>query len=305
MTDAHSPKPTIFVTGAAGFVGAATVRAALAAGHKVIALVRTPNPARLFDVAADCEIIVADLADTDAIAAQLMATKPDIVVHCAWEGVGGSARAGDVQLDNVMTSVALIDAAIAAGVAKFVGIGSQAEYGRFDRRITETDLPNPTMLYGAAKLAALHLVRQRMESVDRAFAWLRIFSTYGPGDNPNWLIPHALSELRSARTPKLTAGTQSWDYLHISDVARGILAAATNATATGTFNLSSGTATPVRSIIETLRDCAAPGHALRFGEIPFGRDQIMHLEGDNSRLKAATGWTPQIDIFAGLKALAA
>jgi nucleoside-diphosphate-sugar epimerase len=297
-----SPPLRLFVTGAGGFVGAEVVREALKAGHHVIALVRSPNPQRLAGLNAD--IRIADLSDTAAIAAILDETRPDVVVHSAWEGVGGLNRAGDVQLDNITTSVALADTAIAAGVQKFVGVGSQAEYGRYDRRIFETDLPNPSMLYGAAKLAALHLIRQRMEAAGRDFAWLRIFSTYGPGDNPNWLIPSALAQLQAGIAPKLTAGTQTWDYLHVNDVARGILAAAVTPGATGTFNLSSGVSTPVRAIIETLRDLVAPGLELTFGDIPFGPAQIMRLEGDNACLKAATGWSPRIEIFDGLKALA-
>jgi nucleoside-diphosphate-sugar epimerase len=298
-----SPPLRMFVTGAGGFVGAEIVREALAARHHVIALVRSKNPARISGFNAD--IRIADLSDTPAIAALLTETRPEIVIHSAWEGVGGPNRAGDVQLDNITTSVALADAAIAAGVQKFVGVGSQAEYGRFDRRIFETDLPNPSMLYGAAKLAALHLTRQRMEAAGKDFAWLRIFSTYGPGDNPNWLIPSALAQLRQGIAPKCTAGTQTWDYLHVNDVARGILAAAVSPQVSGTFNLSSGISTPVRSIIEYLRDQVAPGLDLTFGEIPFSPAQIMCLEGDNSRLKDATGWSPQIAIFDGLKALAA
>ena len=303
MTEAPHSKHRIFITGAGGFVGAAVVRAALADGHSVITLVRNSDPARLADVADKIEIKRADLANSPAIAAILSQTRPDIVVHCAWEGVGGPDRAGDIQLDNVMTSVALADAAIEAGVQKFVGIGSQAEYGRFDRRITEADLPNPTILYGAAKLSALHLIRQRVEAANKAFAWMRIFSTYGPDDNPNWLIPSALAALREGRAPKLTAGTQTWDYLHIEDVASGILAASLAPGASGVFNLSSGISTPVRTIIEALRDRVAPGLELKFGEIAFGPSQIMQLEGDNSRLIAATGWQPQIGLLEGLNRL--
>jgi nucleoside-diphosphate-sugar epimerase len=297
-----APRLKILVTGAGGFVGAEVVREALANGHNVVALVRSRNAARLTGL--NIDIRIADLSDTPAVSAILEETRPDVVIHSAWEGVGGPNRAGDVQLDNIKTSVALADAAIAAGVAKFVGVGSQAEYGRFDRRIFETDLPNPSILYGAAKLAALHLIRQRLDAAGKDFAWLRIFSTYGPGDNPNWLIPSALAHLQAGQAPQLTAGTQTWDYLHVNDVARGIIAAAVTPAVTGTFNLSSGISTPVRAIIEYLRDQVAPAIELKFGEIPFGPAQIMRLEGDNSRLKDATGWAPQIGIFEGLKALA-
>jgi nucleoside-diphosphate-sugar epimerase len=242
-----------------------------------------------------------NLGDSAAVAALLAAVRPDIVVHSAWEGVGGALRAGDIQLDNIRTSVALADAAIAAGARKFVGIGSQAEYGRYDRKIAETDLPQPTMLYGAAKLAANHLVTQRCREAGISFAWLRLFSVYGPGDNPNWLIPSTAASLVRGTPPKCTAGTQKWDYLHIDDVAEGVLAAATTDGATGIFNLSSGDPVAIRAIVEMLRDLAAPGLALNFGAVPFGPDQIMHLDGDNHRLREATGWAPQVPLNEGLR----
>ena len=296
---------TVFITGANGFVGAATVRAALADGHRVMALVRSPEPWRLAGLpgtlAGALSVHVADLGDSGAVAALLAQLRPEVVVHSAWEGVGGALRAGDIQFDNIRTTLALVDGAIAAGVTKFVGIGSQAEYGRFDRRIVETDLPAPTMLYGAAKLAACHLVRQRLRDAGVAFAWLRLFSVYGPNDNPNWLIPQVAAALARGDVPRCTAGTQKWDYLHIDDVARGVLAAAVVDGATGVFNLSSGAPVAVRAIVERLRDLAAPGLALRFGDVAFGPDQIIHLEGDNARLRKATGWAPAIDTLSGLR----
>jgi nucleoside-diphosphate-sugar epimerase len=276
------------------------VKAAVAAGHEVVALVRN-DTSRLTSIADRISMQRVDLADTTAVAALLHSAKPAIVIHSAWEGVGGALRSGDIQLDNIRTTVALADAAIAAGARKFVGIGSQAEYGRYDRKIVETDLPQPTMLYGAAKLAACHLAAQRCREAGMAFAWLRLFSVYGAGDNSNWLIPSAAVALVRGKPPLCTAGTQKWDYLHIDDVADGVLAAATSDRATGVFNLSSGNPVAVRQIVETLRDFAAPDLKLNFGAIPFGPDQIMHLDGDNGRLRAATGWSPRVPLAEGLR----
>lgn len=290
----------ILVTGAGGFVGAAVVKGAVASGHEVVALVRN-DTARLAAVANRIAMHRVDLSDRTAVARVIGSARPDVIVHSAWEGVGGALRSGDIQLENIGTAVALADAAIGAGVRKFVGIGSQAEYGRYDRKIVEADLPQPTMLYGAAKLAANHLCAQRCREAGVSFAWLRLFSVYGPGDNANWLIPSAAASLVRGRAPLCTAGTQKWDYLYIDDVASGVLAAATTEGATGVFNLSSGEPVAVRTIVETLRDFAAPGLKLTFGGIPFGPDQIMHLDGDNSRLREATGWSPRVPLAVGLR----
>lgn len=290
----------ILVTGASGFVGAAVADLAAREGHQVTALVRNPSSPRAVSLAERCDIAVADLSNRDSVRAALSEARPDYVIHSAWEGVGGPDRAGDIQLDNIRTTVDLLDSAIAAGARRFIGIGSQAEYGRHDRRIDENAATQPFLLYGAAKLSACHLTRQRASEAGIGFAWLRLFSPYGPGDNPNWLIPSVAAQILAGQAPRTSAGTQKWDYLHIDDCAQGILATAVTENAHGVFNLSSGRAVTVRSIVERLRDLACPRLPLTFGEIPFGPNQIMHLEGDCSRLIAATGWTPHIMIEDGL-----
>ena len=287
----------LLVTGAGGFVGAAIVRAALAAGHDVVATGRSAAPARLAGTTASYYAV--DLSDYAAVDAMVDAVRPDIIIHSAWEGVSGAARAGDIQFANIEHCNHLVDATIRIGARKFVGIGSQAEYGRFDRLISEDDLPNPTMIYGVAKLAAYHFGRQRAADVGVDFAWLRLFSPYGPGDNGNWLIPSLIAQMAAGIPPKMTMGAQRWDYLFIDDCADAILAAAVS-DASGVFNLCSGEATRVRDIAEAIRDQVAPRLDLTFGEIPYGPAQIMHLQGDRTRLSAATGWVPQVGLEEGL-----
>ena len=290
----------LLITGSGGFVGAAIARAAAAAGNEVIALVRNSG-SRLASIATSISIQRIDLADAPEFAKLIASVRPDIVIHSAWEGVGGPLRSDDIQLENIRTTVALADAAIASGTRKFVGIGSQAEYGRYDRRIVESDLPRPTMLYGAAKLAANHLASQRCSEAGIAFAWIRLFSVYGPGDNPNWLIPSSAASLcedsgQSAR-PGPRSGTIFTSTMSLQ--ARWRRQRMTGHTASSIC--SSGEAVSVRTILEMLRDIAAPGLKLTFGEIPFGPDQIMHLEGDSSHLCQATGWSPRVPLGEGLR----
>jgi nucleoside-diphosphate-sugar epimerase len=135
--------------------------------------------------------------------------------------------------------------------------------------------------------------------------WLRLFSTYGPADNPGWLIPMLATEMLAGRRPQLTLGTQRWDWLHVDDVARSIVAAAEAKEMDGVFNLGSGTAVSVRSVAERIRDLAAPDMELVFGEVPFRPDQVMHMQADIERLVAATGWRPAIAIEDGLAGVVA
>ena len=70
--------------------------------------------------------------------------------------------------------------------------------------------------------------------------------------------------------------------------------------AQGTFNIGSGQPVMVRSVIETVRNLAAPDMELIFGEIPFRPDQVMHMKADIARLTSMTHWRPQVSMDEGL-----
>ena len=290
-----------FLTGAAGFVGAATLQALLADGHEVAAPVRPGSAApRLAAFEDRYRRLDVDLRDADGIAAAVAAFRPECVIHLAWWGVANNARFERRQIaENLDAACALVEAAAAAGASSFVGIGSQGEYGRVGS-MREDALPEPTTLYGASKLAALFLTRQLAAQAGMRHAWGRIFSTYGPGDNDGWLIPTLINAMLAGHRPQVTLGTQYWDWLYVEDVARAIVAMATTPSATGIFNIGSGQPVTVRSVIETLRDLAAPDMELVFGEIPFRPDQVMHMKADIARLTAMTDWRPRISIDEGL-----
>lgn len=290
----------ILVTGAGGFVGAAVVSSALSAGHHVIALVRPAgNRQRLDELGA--VIASVNLADATGLEAAMRHHRPDVVVHSAWSGVSNVSRQQRSQItDNVSVALSLVDAAAATGVRKFVGIGSQAEYGLLSGKISETALPVPTSLYGATKVAVQVLTTQLCANAGIDFAWLRLFSTYGPRDNPSWLIPSMIEQLLSGSRPRTTEGRQLWDYLFIDDVADAIRAVAESKQAVGIFNLGSGEPVAVRNIIERIRDIAAPGLDLVFGDIPYKPDQIWHMEADIDRLHRLSGFVPQVGLGEGL-----
>ncbi len=291
----------LLITGASGFVGAKTLELALAAGHEVAGTVRPQSPARrLAKFAGRYEHLPLELSDRPALTAALAAFRPEAIIHLAWAGVANKARFDLTQItENIDAACALVEAGAAADCSAFIGTGSQGEYGA-GTAMLEDSLPEPTTLYGAAKVSTLYLTRQLAAQAGMRHAWLRLFSTYGPDDNEGWLIPMLISQMLRGERPQTTLGTQYWDWLHVDDVARGVLAAATTPTAQGVFNLGSGEAVQVRHAVETIRDLAAPAMELIFGEIPFRPDQVMHMQANIDRLKAATTWAPQVPFAKGI-----
>lgn len=292
------------ITGASGFIGAATAAELIAAGHKVTALTRSDsNLERLNKLPNIGRVEYTDFSDHETVGA-LKRLDPDVFIHCGWRGVGGSERNESFQItENIRMSMGTVDLAAACGCKRWIGLGSQAEYGNLNSRIDENAPLRPTTLYGKAKLATGIACLALSEARGLSAAWIRVFSTYGPADNPHWFLQYVLREFRAGRAPELTSCTQLWDYLHVTDAARAILAVTVTPTANGTFNLGSGTALPLRLWIDLLRKATGCPIEPKYGAIPFRPDQVMHLEADISRITMATGWKPLVSPIAGIESL--
>lgn len=290
----------MFVTGATGFIGSFLVRELLAHGHQVAVLLRPgADPWRIFEQLPQLTTIAGDLDSMEALRGPLSAFQPDAVAHLAWRGVGNTDRNSPMQAHNIPDTLDLAVLGIEAGAKVFVGAGSQAEYGPYARRISERDVPGPTTLYGRAKLAAGTMTGQLCAERGARFAWLRIFSTYGPTDAPNWLIPSMIRTLRDGNRMSLTKCEQRWGFLHARDAAAAFRLALTRDEWQGVFNLGSSEAPPLSETVSSLRDLVNPEAELGFGDIPYRPDQVMILQADISRLEAL-GWRPQIGLQEGL-----
>ena len=292
------------VTGASGHVGSFLVRSLVAQGSEVFALVRPESDLwRLTGVLDQISLVKGDLFGDTFPDREIRDAAAEIVFHAAWYGVTGGFRNDEDQiLKNVPGSLMLFRAAQEAGCSCWVGIGSQAEYGRVDGILREEILPKPETAYGVAKNSLRALTEKLCEmSGEVRFLWFRLLAAYGPMDDPRHLIPGLIERLLSGERPALTPGEQRWDYLYIEDAAEAMVRAALTTGATGVYNLGSGRAEAVRWLAEQIRDAIDPGLPLGFGEVPYRPDQVMQLQADNSKIQAATGWRPRITLEEGLQ----
>lgn len=295
----------VIVTGATGFIGAAAVAELAARGHEVFALLRpTSHPVRLQKVSG-WHSIRAGSWDSAEVVKALAAHQPTAFVHCAWQGVGGAERNAPWQITaNLRLTADMLELAKKIGCSQWVSLGSQAEYGNLNQRISEDSPTKPTTIYGKAKLIATEATQAFCTAAGMKAAILRVFSTFGPGDAPAWFIPYVIRELMAERAPQLTACEQRWDYLYVGDAARAI-ASTVEAQVAGVFNLGSGTARPLRDIVQIIRSELGTTVSPIFGSVPYRPDQVMWLEADITRLSHATGWCPQTSLESGIKSTVA
>jgi len=292
-----------FITGASGFLGSYLTRLLVSRGEAVAILQRPESDLwRIKDVLPEVTQIEGNLLALAKIKKQFVEFAPDTVFHLAWFGVGNRYRNDELQVkQNLYGSLDLLRLVQDSGCRTFVGLGSQAEYGPQQRVLDENAPTNPTTLYGTVKFCTYLLTRQLATESELRFAWLRLFSSYGPKDNPDWMIPYLIGCLLRDERPALTRGEQRWDYVYVADAAEAIYLTALSETAEGVFNLGSGQAYSVRSIVEQIRDLINPALPLVFGDRPYRPDQVMHLQADIRKLLVATGWHPRTQLADGLR----
>jgi nucleoside-diphosphate-sugar epimerase len=210
----------IFVTGATGFVGSFLLEKLISENHELAILCRIDGDFwRIEQLKNCCKVIYCDYKSINLIENELIQFDPEVVYHIGWLGVSSDQRNNENQLtDNIQATLGLVQVLTKTKVKHVIALGSQAEYGPYNNAINENFLTKPTTIYGIAKLSAYHILNHHLNSFGIRFSWLRLFSSYGPKDNPNWLIPYLITSLSKGEKPLLTKGEQVWDYIYIASI---------------------------------------------------------------------------------------
>ncbi len=286
----------ILITGSSGFLGSWICRV-LSPFHEVCALVRPSSDTyRLLSIE-NLQIVRRESSQWPTC---VSAHKPDVLILADWWGVKNHDRNEEAQFENLarMQSIAL--AAKEAGVGLVIGVGSQAELGPVSDRISE-DLPdNPTTKYGMAKCQARKIIQDGLVGSSTRFAWIRIFSTYGPLDADSWLIPSLIDTLSQAKPMDLTLGEQEWSYLHAFDLARAFQAVLESKTIAGIINVGNPQTINLKHAIEIIAKDLRAEHLLNFGALAYRPDQVMKLEPACESL-SAMGWRPIVAFDDGVR----
>lgn len=272
-----------FVTGASGFIGSYLVKELVNSGHEVLCLKRPSSNLSRLEGYTD-KVSWTDCSENWK--ADVKAFKPFITFHLAWNGVAAADRViWQRQVGNLALQQDLLDTILEAGCQKFVGIGSQAEYGDFENKIDESYPVNPKTAYSAAKIAALDLMRAFCETNNINWYWFRIFPLFGPYEAENWLIPSLIKNIFTQESMDLTPGEQKLPYLYVGECAKAIAAAITAEGHSGIYNICSDNPVPLKELVTAIRDRIAPQFKLNFGALPYRYGQSMYMEGDTTALR--------------------
>jgi len=270
----------LFVTGGTGFIGSHFLRQALAEGHELVALRRSPASVPRVVLESSPRWIDKPLGEVEA--AELAGC--DAVVHLAAAGVSPQVAAWEEMVEtNVVASARLFECAREAQVKRWVVAGTFAEYGRAAERhefIPEDASLEPTLPYAATKAAFFPIVHALAVTGRAELAYLRIFSAYGAGQHPGNFWPSLRRAALAGKDFPMSPGGQVRDFIPVEEVARTILRAASEFIAPGmprVRNLGSGQAQTLGEFaLRWWNEWEARGSIL-MGALPYREDEVMRF----------------------------
>lgn len=293
---------TAVVTGATGMIGLALMRKLSDEGYKIYAVAR-PGSERILNIPKldNIQIVECDLKNIGSLD-KIITEKCSLFFHLAWDGTYGSARNDmNMQAYNIHFAVDAAHAAYRLGCDTFVGAGSQAEYGRFEGKLTPDLKTNPENGYGIAKLCAGRMTRVICQEYGMRHIWCRILSVYGPYDGEQTMVMSGMAKMLNGERPSYTKGEQLWDYLYCDDAANAFYLAATKGIGSKVYCIGSGKARKLKDYILLIRDAVNPSLEVGIGEIPYFENQVMYLCADISSLTEDTGFVPKYSFEEGIE----
>ncbi len=304
---------TILVTGAAGFIGSHAADALIRRGYCVIgvdnfcdyyALAWKEQNLRSIHDGRGIECIEADITDGPAIRALVDRIRPGVILHLAgMAGVRPSIERPVYYTQvNVEGTMCLLQAAVAAGVKKFVFASSSSVYGNQGRvPFSEEDpVMEPISPYAATKRSCELLCHTYWHLYRLPCFCLRFFTVYGPRQRPDLAIQKFTRLIDRGRpVPVFGDGSTSRDYTFIDDIVSGILAAIDRCDRFRIYNL--GGSDPIRLDRLIAEIESAVGKKALIDRKPAQPGDVERTYADLTRSTAELGYKPTTPIAEGLK----
>jgi dolichol-phosphate mannosyltransferase len=206
---------------------------------------------------------------------------------------------------NVAGTINLLEAALKAGFEAFVNTGSSSEYGFKDHAPAEDDWLQPNSAYAVTKAAGTLYCSHIARSTGAHVLTLRLYSVYGPFEEPTRLMPQLLARSLSDTLPPLVGPETARDYVYVDDVSDAFVAAATRTNATGSvYNIGSGIQTPLRAVVDIVRRLRRMRTEPDFGSMPGRSWDTTTWIADNRKARAELGWQPRRSLDDGIAAMA-
>ncbi|HEX7544157.1 MAG TPA: GDP-mannose 4,6-dehydratase [Candidatus Limnocylindrales bacterium] len=302
------------MTGSEGFIGSHLVEEMVRRGYRVRALVLYNSfdswgwlDALPPDIMANVEVVLGDVRDAASV--RELAAGADVLYHlAALIAIPYSYRSPRSYVDtNVIGTLNVMDTARQLGTPRIVHTSTSEVYGTARTVPISEDHPlQGQSPYSASKIGADKIAESFQLSFGLPVATLRPFNTYGPRQSSRAIIPTILSQLSSGATEIHIGDTRpTRDFTFVADTVRAFIAvgeAPAAAVVGRVLNAGTGVEISIGELAQLIfrvtgRDARIKQDAERLRPAD---SEVMRLLCDNTRLREATGWSPEVDLADGI-----
>lgn len=303
MKELHNKK--VLVTGGAGFIGS----------NLVVELIKTGNMVTVIDSLVSgyksnlnpfsgIRFIESDIRNSDLVLKAVEGN--DVIFHLA-ASVGNKKSIDDPMTDasvNVLGTLNILEAAKKLGVKKVVVSSSAGIFGELKTLPIGEDHPiEPDSPYGCSKLCEEKLALAYAKLYPMEVVCLRYFNVYGPNqryDAYGNAIPIFTFRMLKGETIYIYGdGEQTRDFVHVNDVVRANILAASAKGVVGAFNIASGSRITIKRLVEMIMSYSDGRSVVEHTNKRAG--DVLHSVANISKAKEILGYSPQVGIEDGLK----
>jgi UDP-glucose 4-epimerase len=294
------------VIGGGGFIGGRVVEALLKSGREVVVLGRTPNAASTAPMEADYR--TGDYGDRETLRSLL---KPGCtVINLAYSTVPKTSYEDPLHdlLSNLPANVSLLEECVSANIAKLVMVSSGGTvYGPVEKLpIREQVSAKPVSPYGISKLSSDLYTLMFHRNARLPAVVVRPANAYGEiqssGKGQGFIAEAVDAVLRGREIQIYGERGTIRDYIHVEDVASGIIAALDHGESGGVYNIGTGIGTSNLDVISMLNELAAPFDIrVNSRKLPPRVFDVAANILDSTSLKEISGWNPLVSISDGIR----
>ncbi|MET8358507.1 GDP-mannose 4,6-dehydratase [Micromonospora sp. NPDC005171] len=302
----------ILVTGGAGFIGSHVVARLMLMGSQVRVLdnFSTSRLENLADAAygglTEADVVSGDIRTQEGVEV-IHQWQPDVVVHLAAQSsVPAASRSPLYDADvNVFGTVNVLDACARGGVRLFINAASSDIFGgvaAHELPVREEHPIAPVSPYGVSKAVGVHYLDWYGRQHGLSYTSMVLGNVYGPrqeGSDCGVVSVMADALLGGRQAVIYGDGTQTRDFIYVSDVAEAI-AVACHHNGVGTVNIASGRQTSVNEVYDTVREASGVGDAARYEPLPWP-DEVRNMALDTRKARELLGWYPKVGFTEGVR----
>ena len=294
----------ILITGAAGFIGANLLKTIRSERADVYGLEKRAGGWRLEGVPAGA-LLLADLSDSTSMQELVERIAPQTVFDCAAYGAYSFEQdAPRIYETNFLALTRFVEMLAKKPIAAYVHAGSSSEYGTNCEAPGEDALCLPNSDYAVSKCAAADYLRfvgkqRRFPCVN-----LRLYSVYGPLEDPSRLVPQLVRGALAGTFPPLVDPNTARDFVYVDDVCAAFIASAAKmhpGMYGESYNIGTGTMTTIAALAaEAKRIFDIPGEPA-FATMPARAWDLPKWYANPARAAAELDWKADVSLEEGLR----